>query len=120
MSFRSGITTYTFASITFARKLDSEDHEPWFYADPVLTKDPVLGGTQVYLDKGALVAPPLSFRASCLTGADRIALIGALWTTATLTNSRSHTDTATLVKARPINSGDNSHWFIDLSFELRP
>ena len=120
MSFRTGITVYTFLGISFARKLDSEDHEPWFYADPTFQKDVVLGGAKVYLDKGALVSPPLSFRASCLNAGDRIALINALWTTATLVNSRSHTGTVTLVKARPINSGNNSRFWLDVSFELRP
>lgn len=119
MSFRSGITTYVFVGVTFARKLDSPEHEPWMYPDPQYTKDPLLGGATAYLDLGAMQYPPLAFRASCLSSGDRSTLIGALFTTATLTNTRGHTGTVTLVKARPINSDDNSDWWIDLSFEWR-
>lgn len=119
MSFRPGVTTYSLIGITIARKLDNPDHEPWFYPDPTYTRDSVLGGSQTYLDLGALQYPPLSFRASCLSPEDRSTLIGALFTTTTLSNSRGHSGTVTIVKARPINSGDNSRWWIDLSFELR-
>lgn len=119
MSFRSGIAVYTFASIDFAR-VGEGDVVPWFYGELQYTKDAVLGGSLTYLDIGATVAPPLSFRASCLNGTDRQQLINALGTTTTLSNTRGHSDTATLVKATPVNTGDYSRFWIDLTFEQRP
>lgn len=118
--FPSGRTVYTFAGVDFARVTESDEVVPWMYAETQYTKDPVLGGSVAYIDIGADVAPPLSFRASCLTGMDRVTLIGARGTTGTLSNTRSHSDTVTLVKATPVNIGDYSHWYIDLTFELRP
>lgn len=120
MAFPTGMTTYTILGVTIARSVDEGGHEPWLYPDLEYTKDVVLGGGLSYLDSGANVYPPLSFRASCLSGADRQALINALGTTATLTNSRGHSDTVTIVKARPINQGNNREYWLDLTFELRP
>lgn len=120
MSFPPGRTIYTFAGITFARVAASDELVPWLYPELQFTKDAVLGGSVTYLDIGAKVAPPLAFRASCLSNNDRGGLIDALGTSGTLSNSRGHTATVTLTKSTPINSGDYSHWFIELTFELRP
>lgn len=120
MPFPSGKTIYTCLSITFTREAAGGEVVPWFYPDPAMTKDPVLGGSQVYLDKGALVYPPLVFRASCLSSSDRTVLINALWTTTTLSNSRGHTGTVTITKATPINQGSYQQWLLDVGFELRP
>lgn len=120
MSFQNGFTIYTFASIDFARAPDSDEVVPWFYPESQYTKDPVLGGGAVYLDIGASVAPPLSFRASCLNSDDRGDLIAALGTAGTLSNTRGHAGTVLLLKATPINSGNYRNWYIDLTFELLP
>jgi len=120
MSFLAGLTVYTFAAITFIRRIDGDDFPPWFNADPSYTKDIVLGGTTAYIDLGADVYPPLAFRASCLSAADRLALVAARSSTGTLSNTRGHAGTVTLLKAAPQNSGTYTDWFIDLLFELRP
>ncbi len=120
MPFPSGTTTYTFAGVTFARVVESDEVVPWLYPQPQYTIDTVLGGARTYLDIGASVAPPLSFRASCLSAANRVTLIGAVGTSGTLTNTRGHTATVTLVKAVPVNSAPYAQWLIDLIFELRP
>lgn len=119
MPFQTGYAVYTFSGITFTRQLDSDTYEPWIYPDAVITKDVVLGGSLVYIDIGASVAPPLSFRANCLSGTDRQQLINALGTSGTLANTRGHTDTVVLIKARPVNDGNIHDFLIDLSFELR-
>ena len=119
MSFRAGITVYTFANVSFARKLESDEAVPWFFPELLTTKDPLLG-VGAYLDIGSYVAPPLTFRAACLSAADRTTLRLALGTTGTMTStSGPYTGTVTLIKAIPVNSGDYSHWFIDLGFEAR-
>jgi hypothetical protein len=120
MTFPSGATIYTFAAVTFIRRIEGDDLVPWFYADTTYTKDAVLGGALAYVDIGASVYPPLAFRGACLSAVDRLALIAARGTTGTLSNTRGHSGTATLLKATPMNSGDYSDWFIDLLFELRP
>lgn len=116
----SGRTTYTFSSITFTRQAGDEV-VPWFYPDGAYTKDPVLYGTKVYVDVGASTYPPMSFRATCASSADRSALIAALWTSGTLSNSRGHSGTALLVKAIPINTGIYAAtWAVDVAFEYLP
>lgn len=120
MTFPSRFAIYTFAAVTFIRRIDGDDLAPWFNADSVFTKDPVLGGAVAYIDIGADVYPPLTFRGACLTAADRVLLMAARNTTGTLSNTRGHSATATLLKAAPMNSGDYSQWWIDLLFELRP
>lgn len=120
MAFPSGATIYTFAAITFIRKIEGDDFAPWFNADPQYTKDQVLGGEDAYIDFGADISGPLSFRASCLSASDRNALITARKTTGTLSNTRSRTATATLVKAVPVDGANYADYLIDLTFELRP
>lgn len=120
MSFPTGRAIYTFAGVDFIRVAESDEIVPWMYPELQYTKDAVLGGALTYLDSGAAVAPPLSFRAECLTSVDRSTLIAAFGTTGTLSNTRMHTDTVTLVKATPVNIGDYSRWAIDLIFEQRP
>jgi hypothetical protein len=111
-------TAYTFtpAGVTFYR-ITGDELEPWFQEDPQYTKDSVLGGSSAYYDLGAYVTPPLSFRASCASAADRLSLIAALWQEGTLSNTRGHSDTALLVKARPINSNPYDLWQCEVSFE---
>jgi hypothetical protein len=119
MSFPSGRTVYTFAGISFSRVGD--EIVPWFFPEAQYTKDAVLGGGRVYVDMGASVAPPLAFRASCLSAADRFTLKSALGTTGTLTSTTGpFSASATLVKAIPTNVGDYGRWFIDLTFETQP
>jgi len=120
MTFPSGATIYTFAGVTFIRRIDGDEFPPWFNADPTYTKDAVLGGSLAYLDQGGDVYPPLAFRASCLSAVNRAALVAAKKTTGTLSNTRSQSATATLVKAVPLDGGDYSSFWIDLVFEYRP
>jgi len=121
MTFPAGFTVYTFAGISFTRKAENEEVVPWFYPEVTYTKDSVLGGTVAYLDIGASVAPPLSFRASCLSAADRYTLKNALGTTGILTSTTGpFSATATLVKAVPVNAGNYGRHWVDLTFELRP
>lgn len=120
MTFPRGFTIYTFAAVTFIRRVDGDDLSPWFYPDTQYTKDIVLGGTTAYIDLGADVYPPLVFRGSCLSSADRLLLIAARGTTGTLSNTRGHSGTVTLLKAQPMNGGTYSQYWVDLLFELRP
>lgn len=121
MSFSPGFTIYTFASISFVRAPDSDEVVPWFFPDLQYTRDAVLGGSLTYLDIGASVAPPLAFRASCLSAADRFALKSALGTTGTLTSTTGpFSASATLVKAVPVNQGNYRSFYVDLTFEQRP
>jgi hypothetical protein len=108
--------TFTPAGVTFYR-ITGDELEPWLYPDPQFVKDAILGGSSAYLDFGADVYPPLTFRASCASAADRLALIAALRAQGTLSNTRGHSDTVTLVKARPINSNPYDLWQLDVSFE---
>lgn len=120
MTFPTGYTVYTFSALTFARLADGDAVEPWFSASGAYNKDVVLGGTAVYLDVGATIYAPLSFRASFLSSANRTAFVALLWTSATLTNTRSQSGTVTLVKAIPINDGNYRRWLADVAFELLP
>jgi hypothetical protein len=120
-SFPSGITVYTFQSITFARVADGDSLEPWFSGSGQgYTKDVVLGGASVYLDVGATIYGPLSFRASFLSSADRAAFVALLFTSATLSNTRGRSGTAVLTKATPIDEGLYKQYFCDVAFELLP
>jgi hypothetical protein len=108
--------TFTPAGVTFYR-ITGDELEPWLYPDVTYQKDAILGASTAYLDRGADVYPPMAFRASCASAADRLALIGALWEEGTLSNTRGHSDTVVLVKARPINSAPYDLWLCDVSFE---
>jgi hypothetical protein len=120
MQLPSTFATYLFAGVTFYRPLQSAEIVPWFYPDTQYTADGVLGGTQVYLDIGGDSVTTLALRGLCKTAVDRQTLIVARKSTGTVTNSRGHTASATLVKASPVNT-DDYHWFyIDLIFVLRP
>lgn len=121
MTFLTGLTIYSFAAVSFTRVSDSDEVVPWFYPDLQYTKDPVLGGGKVYLDSGASVAPPLTFRASCLSAIDRFTLKSALGTTGTLTSTTGpFSATVLLYKAIPVNQGNYRNWYLDLGFELVP
>jgi hypothetical protein len=119
MAFPSTVTLYTFHGVSFARILDGDSFQPWTFLEAQYTKDAVLGGSVTYLDIGAFVAPPLSFRAAFAVGADRVALKAALGVTDTLSNARGRSDTMTLVKVTSIDGLSNQIW-ADLTFELRP
>lgn len=121
MTFLTGLTIYTFADISFTRVSDSDEVVPWLYPDLQYTKDPVLGGGKVYLDSGASVAPPFTFRASCLNATDRFNLKNALGSTGTLTSTTGPFSAAVLLfKAIPVNQGTHRNWYVDLGFELVP
>lgn len=121
MSFPSGYTLYTFQTITFTRIADSDEVVPWFFPELQYTKDAVLGGGAVYLDSGANVAPPLLFRASCLSALDRFTLKNALGTIGTLTSTTGPFSATVLMhKAIPVNQGNYRSFLIDLGFELVP
>lgn len=121
MTFLTGLTIYTFADISFTRVSDSDEVVPWLYPDLQYTKDPVLGGGKVYLDSGATVAPPLTFRASCLNATDRFNLKNALGSTGTLTSTTGPFSAAVLLfKAIPVNQGTYRNRYVDLGFELLP
>lgn len=115
----SGKTTYTFNGITLWRRLDSDEYTPWMFVEQQYTADPVLDGTTVYVDNGGVSAPPFSFRAECANTTDRQNLRLMLGSTHTLTNSLSRSNTATLVKASPVD-GARREPLIDLMFVLRP
>ncbi len=110
----SGRTVYTFGAATFWR--EGEEIVPWFYAEDQYTADVVLGSATTYVDIGAAAYPPLSFRASFASSAARQTLIGLRGTTGTLSNTRSKSDTATLVKATPVNQGNYGLWECDVTF----
>jgi hypothetical protein len=114
-----GFTTYTFAGITFKRVV-GDDYEPWVWGDIQYSRDVVLGGTKAYIDIGATVYPPLTFRASCGSTADRAALYAAVGTTGTLTSSRGLSGTFTLVKARPVNGTPHTAYYLDTVWEYLP
>lgn len=120
MPYPPGATLYTFQSITFARVLEGDTFVPWLFPEVQYTADPVLGGTQVYLDIGGDGVATLSMRGSCSTDNDRAALKDARGLTGTLSNTRGRTATATLVKASPIDSMPYALRLIELQFILRP
>ena len=122
MSFPPGATVYTFApaNVSFARVLEGQEFTPWLFPESQYTADPVLGGTQVYLDIGGDGVTTLTMRGSCSTDNDRAALKNARGTTGTLSNTRGRTNTATLVKASPIDSAPYARRLIELTFVLRP
>lgn len=119
MSFPPGATIYEFNNILFVRVLEGNDFVPWAFGEIQYTKDAILGGTQIYLDIGADVAPAFSMRAQVLTTIDRFNLRGSRGVTATLSNTRGRSDLMTLVKASPVDGPRNQFW-CDLTFELRP
>lgn len=119
MSFPPGATVYTFSGVDFVRVLEGNDFVPWAFGEIQYTKDAILGGTQIYLDIGADVAPAFSMRALVLTAIDRFTLRNLRGTTATLSNTRGRSNSMTLVKASPID-GPANQFYIDLVFELRP
>ncbi len=125
----AGKTIYVFSGISFTRGADSDEVVPWFFAEDQYTEDPVLplttmGGGQiskVYTDIGAAVAPPLLFRGSCLSAADRYTLKNARRTVGTLTSTAGpFSATVLLFKAIPVNQGTYRNYWIDLGFKLIP
>lgn len=133
MSFSSRFSLYTYvpAGVSFIRKADDKDIVPWFEPednytkDPVLTSVPLAGGTisKAYIHIGASVAPPLVFRASCLSSANRYSLHAARGTVGVLTRTvpgGTLSATVFFYKAIRINTGDYSQWLIDVGFELVP
>jgi hypothetical protein len=119
MPFPPNATVYTFNSIQFVRLLQGDDFAPWAFGEIQYTKDAVLGGSKIYLDIGADVAPAFSFRALVLTPTDRFNLRNSRGITATLSNTRGRSDSMTLIKASPVDGPANQYW-IELTFELRP
>jgi hypothetical protein len=120
MQLPSTFATYVYAGITFYRPLQSGEFAPWFFPETEYTADPVLGGTQVYLDFGGDSVAPLAMRALAKSASDRQTLRLARRSTGTLTNSRGRTATASLVKASPVDSDDYRWFYIDLTFIYRP
>lgn len=131
MPFPAGYTTYYYApaNVYFARIVESDEVQPWFYAEDQYVKDPVLplvtmgGGavSKVFISMGAAVAAPLTFRASCLSAADRFALKNARRTSGVLTSTTGpFSATALCFKATPVNANPYGLWLIDLGFELVP
>lgn len=120
MAFPPGRTVYTFQGVSFARARE-EDMQPWMEGEIQYTKRPVLTSPgappKVFIGIGADVAPPLSFRARCLTSTDRYNLRQARGTSGVLSNTRGRSDTVVLVKATPID-GLGNQLYIDLTFEL--
>ena len=112
-------TEYTFAGVSFIR-LTGDEYEAWSYPTAEYTKDAVLDGDGVYIDIGANVYPPLSFRASCASQSDRTTLVNAQRTTGTVANDKGHSNTAVLIKAIPINSNPQSLWQVEVLFEIVP
>jgi hypothetical protein len=121
MSFPAGRTVYIFAGISLARVAESDEVVPWFFPEDQYTKDLVLGGDKVYLDIGAALYPPLTFRASCLSALDRFNLKAARGTVGTLTSTTGpFSATVLFYKAIPVNAGDYGRWYLDVGFELLP
>jgi len=118
----SGITTYTFNGIAFTRIVNSEVDPPWFFDGLELTRDTVLdasSGASSYIDIGARATTALEFRATFTTAGARSSFTALLGTTHTLANTRGHSGSALLTKAKPVNSGMSSVWYCDVAFELR-
>lgn len=118
----SGRTVYTFAplSVSFTRLVEGDQFQPWAFAETQYTADPVLGGTQVYLDVGGDTEAKLEGVFSCSSDVDRQTLKNGRGTTGVLSNSRGRSNTYTLVKATPIDRGDYGRRLINLVFVLRP
>lgn len=116
------ITIYTFAplSVSFTRVLEGDQFVPWLFPESQYTADPVLGGTQVYLDIGGDTVATLNMIGSCATDVIRGTLRTGRGATGVLSNTRGRTATATLVKASPIDSSPYTRYLIDLTFVLRP
>lgn len=115
-------TIYTFAplSVSFTRYLEGEQFTPWAFPEKQYTADPVLGGTQVYLDIGGDTAATLEGVFSCASATIRGTLRTGRGTTGVLSNTRGRSDTFTLVKATPIDSNPYTLYLIQLTFVLRP
>lgn len=113
-------TIYTFMGVSFYRVVEGEQFQPWAFPETQYTADPVLGGTQVYLDVGGDSTALLEMVGSCTSDVDRAALKNGRGTTGVLSNTRGRSNTYTLVKATPVDSTPYSLRLIQLTFVLRP
>lgn len=111
-------TTWTFDGLTFSREA-AEGFVPWFVSRAEYTRDAVLSDTTArsYIDLGATVREPLEVRAVFASSAARETFIGKLRTSGTLSNTRSRSATAVLVKAARVDLGRAYRWGLDLTFE---
>lgn len=114
-------TVYTCLSVNFTRVIEGDQLVPWAYPETQYTADPVLGSAGVsYLDIGGDSVATLEMVGSFSSAADRLTLINGRGSTVTLSNTRGHSDTVTIVKATPINSNPYSLYLAQLVFVLRP
>ncbi len=118
----SGKTVWTFRSTTFSRAISSDEFDPWFEEDPQITKDTVLGATAAadsYIDIGATAYGPLELRAAFSSSSTREMFItNNLLQSGTLSNTRSRSATALLIKARRIDAPPG-YYYADCTFEKR-
>ena len=77
----------------------------------------VLGGGTAYIDVGSTVSEPLSVRGAFDDIDDRSAMLLKIGKSASLSNGRGLTVTATLVESTPIDLGTTFLYFADLVFE---
>lgn len=96
-------TIYTFRGISF-RRIAEPGFEPWWGITAEYTADPVLRGSQQYVDIGGVTFPPLTIRAWFSSLADRTAfkLFTAL-PPSTLSNDRGRTAQAILVQTTEVD-----------------
>lgn len=113
--------TWTFDGVTF-RARSSDEFDPWFSPAYEYTLDKVKGGTDTYLDLGAVGYPPLTLRAQFTSEATRTAMVAKLGTTGTLSNDSAFapTGSATLVKTARVNNPSGQAYYLDCTFEYRP
>lgn len=114
-------TTWTFDGVSFRVKSEDE-RDPWFSSEYLHTYDEVLGGTNGYLDLGALSRTPLECRAQFASEATRDAMIAKLGITGTLSNdsAAARSGSATLLKTHRVDTPSGQAFYLDCMFRLRP
>jgi hypothetical protein len=113
--------TWSFDGVSFRVK-SADERDPWFSPSYEYTLDRVLGGSQSYLDLGAVNYTQLAFRAQFTSEATRDAMIAKLGTTGTISNDSpaARSASATLLKTARVDTPSPSAWYLDCMFEYRP
>lgn len=116
--FPIGVTLYTFGSSASFGRIDPDT--PWFGREIAYAKDDVLQSGSGYLDIGATTRPPMDIRAAFLTPDARSDMLDRLGTMDLLSNTRSETDYAVLIKALPFDIPGGIYYGVACTFEWRP
>jgi hypothetical protein len=115
------IVTWTFDGVS-ARRVTSDEFDPWFPISGLYTKDVVLDARTAadsYTDIGAWQFDVLEMRWEFTTEAARDTMINKLLTIGTLSNSAGRTTSALLVRARRVNGRQQGSALLDVTFERR-